>query len=556
MSTSKMLTFRSFLTERFTSVAVEIFEEVGNIVEEFHQENIRLRNILHMVLSPEIKLTHIDFSKQTSANRRSEVTTVAAEEREQPPELNTGVDWEISEPLPKMPKEEQIEYDISFNSEPIQEQGGSDSTVTPVWVKNEPEQEDEDMDAEPEMFTVQDLETIRDSSDTASADMSYKHDDSSLSNLGEVSEYSQLPSNEDGGSGSLESQITDSPKEKRILKTGLQKTLLEEPRSMPTTSIVTALPDYNLFLARLTEVYKDFPDDEKPLITTMGLTANVKMVDCAFGKVPVGSPLSYQCPVPSGQDYKPHKDAPHQPSLPLPYNRLDPEYISCTLTLLEQEILKNMRVTWEAANRLAYSTCESEFVEELRKLRLTCRFREICKLKPEGGEVEQLISKIRKGPPMYKMALIDRETKSEVLREYCRRLCISWYPCGLVVHPNAPWLGALPDGLAYDPQEKHSFGLVHVKCIGLRSFVNCGFLVCWGGVMKLQTTHECYWHIQGEMMVTGASWCDLLVWSKEDLIVQRIYRDKGVIEVMKKKLPDFFFRYYLQTLLPQLDATA
>lgn len=135
------------------------------------------------------------------------------------------------------------------------------------------------------------------------------------------------------------------------------------------------------------------------------------------------------------------------------------------------------------------------------------------------------------------------------LREYCQHLCVNWYPCGLVVHPHAPWLGALPDGLVYDPNETHSFGLVHVKCIAFRSFSECGFLYNRDGSMQLKRTHSCYWHVQGEMMVTGTEWCDVLVFSREHILVQRIYRDTTVTKAMKKKLDDFFFLYYLPSLL-------
>lgn len=136
-----------------------------------------------------------------------------------------------------------------------------------------------------------------------------------------------------------------------------------------------------------------------------------------------------------------------------------------------------------------------------------------------------MIFKIQKGRHRCKTGPIDEELKSEAIREHCRNLCLNWYPCGMIVHPNAPWLGALPDGLVYDPNEKLSFGLVHIKCVCFRSFVSCSFLGCRDRVLQLRRSHSYYWHIQAEMMITGTSWCDLLVLSREDLLVQHIYRD-------------------------------
>ncbi|XP_026163897.1 uncharacterized protein LOC113131059 isoform X2 [Mastacembelus armatus] len=329
----------------------------------------------------------------------------------------------------------------------------------------------------------------------------------------------------------------------------LQKTMLELPRMMPCKPFMAVIPDSQSFLARITEAYKDVPDDNKPLITKMGLTADLELVDCAFGKVPKGCPLSYQCPVPSSKDYKTYDDAPPQPLLPMTYNRLEPMPPLSTLSASEQEHVNVMQITWEESHSLEHSTraCKKT-VQELQRLRLTGRFKEICKLKPEQSNVDHLISKIQKGSTRCKNTQIEEEMKTEALREYCQNLCVNWYPCGLVIHPNAPWLGAVPDGLVYDPNEKHRFGLVHVKCIGFSSLIQCTFLTCRDGVLQLKTGHSLYWHIQGQMMVTGTSWCDLFVFSKEDLLVQRVYRDTTLIKVMEKNLHDFFFRHYLPHL--------
>lgn len=62
MSNTRHQKFRNFLTERFTNVAVEIFAEVEAIVEAYYEDNKRLRNILHMVLNPEIQLPRIGVS--------------------------------------------------------------------------------------------------------------------------------------------------------------------------------------------------------------------------------------------------------------------------------------------------------------------------------------------------------------------------------------------------------------------------------------------------------------------------------------------------------------
>lgn len=66
MSSSRLEAFRNFLTEKFTTVAVEIFGEMETIVETYYEENKRLRTVLQMVLNPEIKLSKIGLSLNTT----------------------------------------------------------------------------------------------------------------------------------------------------------------------------------------------------------------------------------------------------------------------------------------------------------------------------------------------------------------------------------------------------------------------------------------------------------------------------------------------------------
>lgn len=310
------------------------------------------------------------------------------------------------------------------------------------------------------------------------------------------------------------------------------------------------LPDYQSFMARLTKTFKDLPEDEKPFIAKMDFTTDVELVDCAFGKVPKGCPLSYQCPLPSSEDYKPWDNAPPRPPLPLNDCRLEPVSTLPHLSTKERKCLNIMHITWDAAHSLEYSTQEHQTaVDDVWKLRLTSRFKEICNLKPGRNHVKQMILKIQKGDFRRKKSKVEKEMKADALREYCENMSVNWSPCGLVVHPDAPWLGALPHGLVYDPKEIPSYGLVHIRWTRFQSFSECPFLVCRKGVLKLKRTHSCYWQIQGEMMVTGASWCDLFVFSRKDLLVQRIYRDADMIIGMKKKLQDFFFSHYLASLV-------
>lgn len=65
MANAAHQSFRSFLTERFTSLAVDICGEVETLVQSYYEENKRLRSVLHTVLNPEIKLHRIGLSPRS-----------------------------------------------------------------------------------------------------------------------------------------------------------------------------------------------------------------------------------------------------------------------------------------------------------------------------------------------------------------------------------------------------------------------------------------------------------------------------------------------------------
>lgn len=319
---------------------------------------------------------------------------------------------------------------------------------------------------------------------------------------------------------------------------------------MPSNTFAVSPAELHSFVTSVTEGFKNF-NDEKPLITRMGLTADVEMVHSSFGLVSKGSPLSYQCPPPSSLNYTSQNNPPSRPPLPLYEHILEPLSSLPVLSPEELDHVDEMLMTWTEAHNLEKSTCGlSQYVEKLRKLRLTHCFKNICKLKPGKNCALKLINKIRKGP----VSKLNEGIKAVALVEYCRRLYVNWSPCGLVVHPSAPWLGAVPDGLVYDPKVAKNFGLVHVQCI-TQSFNDCCFLVSQNGRLHLRSGHRHYWHIQGEMLVTGTSWCDLVVISKDNILVQRIYRDSDIIDSMKRKLDEFFFFHYLPNIVSSVPKT-
>ncbi len=71
----------------------------------------------------------------------------------------------------------------------------------------------------------------------------------------------------------------------------------------------------DLAMLRVSEVYKDFPPSLAPLVTTMGMSADVPLVQSAFGAVQAGSVLSFQHKPPAMREVINIPSAPASPSV-------------------------------------------------------------------------------------------------------------------------------------------------------------------------------------------------------------------------------------------------
>ncbi|MEQ2306484.1 hypothetical protein AMECASPLE_008769 [Ameca splendens] len=133
MENVRLQGFKTFLTEHFTALAVEVFGEVESMMEACYEENKRLRSMLDMVLSPEIKLHRIDVDLYKGT------TTVT---RKQALEPNPTSGLETSEPLCKRPKEEMIECEINLETEQQQWPGDVENFNIAMSIKDDPEEEE------------------------------------------------------------------------------------------------------------------------------------------------------------------------------------------------------------------------------------------------------------------------------------------------------------------------------------------------------------------------------------------------------------------------------
>lgn len=213
--------------------------------------------------------------------------------------------------------------------------------------------------------------------------------------------------------------------------------------------------------------------------------------------------------------------------------------------------MKSLDVTLEMSRSIEYATREQSVCPDwhnVRRPRVTAsRFREICHV---GKAFEELLAeRILKGNHQTGPMKRGLELEADAIWEYCQIKRVNHYKCGFVVHPDAPWIGASPDGIIFDPLEQPQFGLLEIKCPNIKNYVDAPYLKVLSGTLQVQPSHAYYWQVQGQLLTTGMSWCDFVVSAQEDVFIQRIHKDEGVMEEMKCKIDMFYFYVYMDKYL-------
>ncbi|XP_028451188.1 uncharacterized protein LOC114566704 isoform X2 [Perca flavescens] len=158
-----------------------------------------------------------------------------------------------------------------------------------------------------------------------------------------------------------------------------------------------------------------------------------------------------------------HVTAPPRPSLPLDGYSLGPSECCFVLSYHQQLHMKSLETSEIMAHQLEESTRQQSTLKEwhlLRKPRVTSsRFREVCHVRGQSSAENLALMILRPG---YQTAEMKRGLQMEpkAVEEYCLVKDVNHYPCGFIIHPDAPWLRSSPDGLVYDPNAEPAFGLL------------------------------------------------------------------------------------------------
>ena len=124
---------------------------------------------------------------------------------------------------------------------------------------------------------------------------------------------------------------------------------------------------------------------------------------------------------------------------------------------------------------------------------------------------------------------------------------------GLMVSLDAPYLAASPDGKVIDNGCSIPFGLSEVKCPETKFLVTpldaCSdsnfFLENRNGELKLKRNHKYCSQVQGLLGVTGARWCDFVVYTSKGMSIERIPFDDQYWKTLKGTLKSYYFTHFL-----------
>lgn len=136
---------------------------------------------------------------------------------------------------------------------------------------------------------------------------------------------------------------------------------------------------------------------------------------------------------------------------------------------------------------------------------------------------------------------------------YNRRTPVKVLAYGYVASKPTPIIGVSPDARVVDCGCTDHFGIAEVKCPYTKQHVTpldaCrdeNFFVekisetdC-----KLKEDHASFAQVQGQMAVTGARWCDFVVYTTRGLYVQRVPFNPDFWTELPQKLVSYYFNHF------------
>ena len=205
---------------------------------------------------------------------------------------------------------------------------------------------------------------------------------------------------------------------------------------------------------------------------------------------------------------------------------------------------------------------QSSLWHEERKFRITASImKTVCHRKPKTDMIPFINSKLAPKPittPAIDYGkrnedvaigcYIDHQRKKGVIVKVCK--------CGLWIDSAIPWLAATPDSILEVGEDR---GCLEVKCpyvcanmsLAQASMKSSSFCLQNGnGTLQLKRNHQYFYQIQVQLHVTRLLWCDFVVWTPNEIYIEKIDYDQRFIEKAISKARTFYFTVFLPAIVP------
>lgn len=232
-------------------------------------------------------------------------------------------------------------------------------------------------------------------------------------------------------------------------------------------------------------------------------------------------------------------------SFPLPTNLEIPEHLMevnlvCPITQAEAVSLEQATVG---------QTSSSAWFEARRNRLTASQFGKVLKRKRDVNE-KFLTTLFGESQFSTQATRYGTSHEGDAKQAYCsRKKGVHLHDCGLVVNPAFSFLGASPDAKVC---EDGLTGILEVKCpFNSREktiqeaveTTNAFCLSVQDGVLSLKKTHDYFYQVHAQLMVTGAMYCDFVVYTSKDIYIERVLPDCELHQTMLNQLSEFYCKY-------------
>ena len=239
----------------------------------------------------------------------------------------------------------------------------------------------------------------------------------------------------------------------------------------------------------------------------------------------------------------------------------------------EEAVFAHISISQEEADKIRTETTqqsETQLWYKERQWRVTdSYFGEVCKMRKSTSpnRLANTIASQCQKPFVPVPCLWGKENEPVAIARYIQhmKMCnkdVTVAQTGLMINTDFPYLGATPDSLIKDISSPDPDGILEIKCpfkyrdVSPTEAAQNKDFYCElnDGTLTLKRRHNYYYQVQGQMAVASRKWCDFVVYSNNEVSVERIAFDEKFWMSMTPTLKDFYIRGLVPILVKRIHS--